>query len=314
MTTSILITPGDACGIGPEVALKAARFFGTKRVVCVGPPWLWRAAARKFGISELPPTLPVSALSNIPPQRFEFGRVSPLWGRIAVECVRAAARACMTGEAAALVTAPLTKAAMHAAGYHYQGHTDLLADLTGCSRYAMMLSAGRLRVIFVTMHQALRTVPDSLTSEAIRTTIELADTACRQLGIPHPRIAVCALNPHAGEAGAFGSEEEKVIVPAIKAAKIGSVSGPYSADTIFLRARRGEFDIVVAMYHDQGAIPIKLVGFANGVNTTVGLPIIRTSPDHGSAYDIAGRGVADFRSMLAALRMAARLVRRRSAL
>lgn len=311
MTAPILITPGDPAGIGPEVALKAAQIFGTYRVRCVGPDWLWHDAARAFNITSVPEILPVQELSNLRPRRIVYGKLSPFWGHVAVQCVRAAAHACINGSAAAMVTAPLTKAAIHAAGYRYQGHTDLLAEITGAQRHAMMLSTSRLRVILVTIHQPLRTVPDSLTVDRIKTTIELAHLACRQLGIPQPRIAVCALNPHAGEAGAFGSEEHDIIIPAIRATKHLNASGPYPADTIFLRTRRGEFDIVVAMYHDQGLIPIKLSGFAHGVNTTIGLPIIRTSPDHGSAYDIAGRGIADHRSMLAALRMAARLAHHR---
>jgi len=310
MTAPIVITPGDAAGIGPEVALKAAQLFGPQHVVFAGPRWLWQQAAQQFDTPVPERIMPVPALRGMRPQRIRYGQRSSAWGRVAVECVRAAAHACMAGDAAALVTAPLTKAGMHAAGYRYQGHTDLLAELTHAPRHAMMLSAGRLRVVLVTVHQALRTVARSLTRAAVADTIALAYAACRRLGVARPRIAVCGLNPHAGEDGAFGSEERTIIAPAISAAAQMNVTGPYPADTIFLRARRGEFDMVVAMYHDQGLIPIKLLGFERGVNTTLGLPIVRTSPDHGSAYDIAGRGVADPRAMLAALRMAARLARR----
>lgn len=312
MKKPLVVTPGDAAGIGPEVALKAAQVFGVDNIFFAGPRWLWQQAAEQFGMPEPDQIMPVPELRGMRPQRVRYGQVSAVWGRVAVECVRAAAQACLAGDAAGLVTAPLTKAGLHAAGYHYQGHTDLLAELTRAPRHAMMLSTGRLRVMLVTIHQALRTVAAALTTEAVRTTIELAHLACRQLGIPQPRIAVCGLNPHAGEDGAFGTEEQDIISPAIAATAHLNASGPYPADTVFLRAQRGAFDIVVAMYHDQGLIPIKLLGFEHGVNTTIGLPIVRTSPDHGSAYDIAGRGEADHRSMLAALRMAARLARQRS--
>jgi len=309
MTLPIVITPGDAAGIGPEVALKAALEFGVDKLFFAGPRWLWQQAAQQFSVPAPDQIMPVPALRGVRPQRVRYGHVSATWGRVALECVRAAAQACIAGTAAALVTAPLTKAGIHAAGYHYQGHTDFLADITRAPRHAMMLSTGRLRVMLVTIHQALRSVAECLTAERIRTTIELAHLACSQLGIAHPRIAVCALNPHAGENGAFGTEERDIITPAIVATAHLNASGPYPADTVFLRAHRGEFNIVVAMYHDQGLIPIKLLGFERGVNSTIGLPIVRTSPDHGSAYDIAGRGIADHRAMLAALRMAARLAR-----
>jgi len=313
MKLPIVITPGDAAGIGPEVALKAAQEFGVEKVFFAGPRWLWQQAAEHFSVPEPDHIMPVPALRSVRSQRVRYGQVSATWGRVALECVRAAAQACLAGDAAAIVTAPLTKAGIHAAGYHYQGHTDFLADITRAPRHAMMLSTGRLRVMLVTIHQALRSVAECLTAERIRTTIELAHLACTQLGIAQPRIAVCGLNPHASENGAFGSEERVIITPAIRATAHLNASGPYPADSVFLRAHRGEFDIVVAMYHDQGLIPIKLLGFERGVNTTIGLPIVRTSPDHGSAYDIAGRGIANYRSTLAALRMAARLARHRPA-
>ena len=306
----MLITPGDAAGIGPEVALKAARDLrGEFPLAFVGPAWLWQQAAQHFTLPAPHDYQAVPALDDIIPERIAYGQLSPLWGRVAMECVRAAAEACLAGAAAAMVTAPLTKAGIHAAGYNYQGHTDFIAGVTRAPRHAMMLSSGPLRVLLVTVHQSLRSVPDALSASAILDTIELAHETGRRLRIAQPRIAVCALNPHAGEAGAFGTEEEHIIAPAIRAAQQRhlNASGPHPADTIFAAAVRGRYDFVVAMYHDQGLIPVKLFGFEQGVNTTVGLPIVRTSPDHGTAYDIAGANSADPSSMIAAIRMAAGL-------
>ncbi len=306
----ILITPGDAAGIGPEVALKAtSELHDAYPFLFVGPEWLWRSAGARFSLPVQAEFLDVPALSDMAPQPVIFGEVSATWGRVAMECVRVAAQACLDGSAAAVVTAPLTKAGIHAAGYAYRGHTDFLADITHTKRHAMMLSCGALRVLLVTHHQSISSVPESLTVSEICEKIELAHEAGGRLNIEAPRIAVCGLNPHAGEAGAFGDEERTVIAPAIDMArgKGINVSGPYPSDTVFHRALEGEFDFVVAMYHDQGLIPVKLHGFDQGVNTTLGLPIVRTSPDHGSAYDIAGRGTARATSMKAAIRMAAGL-------
>ena len=309
----ILLTPGDATGIGPEVALKAAE-SSLSSVLCppsstfcfIGPKWLWKQTAEHFSLPLPEDILEVPTLKNIPETKIEFGKAEKIWGEIAMESVRFAADTCLKNEADAMVTAPLTKAGIHLAGYKYQGHTDFLAEITKTKKHAMMLSSKNLRVLMVTHHQSLKSVSDSLSIENIFEKIELANLAGKKLGINYPKIAVCGLNPHSGEAGAFGTEEIKIISPAILQAKKSDiiVEGPIPADTVFLRAVKGEFDFVIAMYHDQGLIPVKLHGFDEGVNTTLGLPIIRTSPGHGSAYDIAGTGKADETSMLEAIKMA----------
>ena len=208
-----------------------------------------------------------------------------------------------------IVTAPISKEALKMAGMKWHGHTEMLAKLTNTKDYAMMLVGEPLRVILVTIHTPLRSVPDMITRESVLKTIKLAKKACDMLGIENPRIAVAGLNPHAGEAGIFGSEESNAIIPAIEdAKKLGiPVAGPYPPDTVFNKAYNGEIDMVVCMYHDQGLIPLKMIAFDRGVNVTVGLPIIRTSPDHGTAYDIAWKGIANPSSMLEAIKLAARL-------
>jgi len=306
----VLITPGDIAGVGPEVALKAlsADDFNCK-LTLVGPEWIWSQAAEKFSVSINADFLNVSSLSSIPKQKIIYGEVSETFGVIAMECLRAAAEECLNKNAAAVVTAPLTKAGIHRAGYKYQGHTDFLAEISKAQKHAMMLSTGKLRVLLVTHHQSISSVPKSLTTEKITEKIELAHQCGQKLNINNPRVAVCALNPHAGESCAFGDEEEKIILPAIRISKDKNinVSGPYPSDTLFYRAANGEFDFVIAMYHDQGLIPVKLIGFDTGVNTTLGLPFVRTSPDHGSAYDIAGKGIANPASMISAIEMAEEL-------
>jgi len=308
----ILITPGDAAGVGPEVALKAARATdnGTRTTgyKFVGPKWLWKQTSENLSIPMPKNCLEVPALKEIPETDIKFGKISGTWGKVAMECVRFAAETCLKKEADAMVTAPFTKAGIHLAGYKYQGHTDFLAEITKTKKHAMMLSSNNLRVLMVTHHQSLLSVSASLSIENIFEKIELAHLAGKKLGITNPKIAVCGLNPHSGELGAFGNEEAEFITPAIlEARKCGIISeGPIPADTVFLRAVKGEFDFVVAMYHDQGLIPVKLHGFDKGVNTTLGLPIIRTSPGHGSAYDIAGKGKADESSMAEAINMAER--------
>ena len=279
------------------------------RLVFVGPEWVWRQSAETVKLPVPSRFLAVPGLDDIAPCAIKYGTVSALWGRIAMECVRTAAEACLRGDAAAMVTAPLTKAGIRLAGYTFEGHTDFLAQVTGAKRHAMMLSAGPLRVVLATVHQSLRSVPDALTSAGILEKIELAHEAGVRMGMKVPRIAVCGLNPHAGESGAFGDEETKVIIPAIKSAQQQglSVSGPHSPDIIYREARNGMHDFVIAMYHDQGLIPVKLLDFDHGVNTTLGLPIVRTSPDHGSAYDIAGKGVARADSMVEAIRAAVQM-------
>jgi 4-hydroxythreonine-4-phosphate dehydrogenase len=217
------------------------------------------------------------------------------------------------GRIAAIVTAPLNKEAMHAAGLDFPGHTEILAQRSGTEHVAMMLVNEQLRVILTTIHLALSDVPKTITQALELRTIELAHQACQGMGIENPRIAVAGLNPHAGENGKFGREEIEVIVPAIQRARAQgiNVTGPWPGDTIFMRARRGEFDMVVAQYHDQGLIPIKYLGVDEGVNVTVGLPFVRTSVDHGTAFDIAGQGIADPASLETAFKLAMRMLGRK---
>ncbi len=310
MSKVLVITPGDAAGIGPEVALKAAALCGARfPLQLLGPAWLWEHAARTLGLPLAAPVCTPPALAALPPCAIDYGVVSAGLGRVALECVRVGAQLCLAGGTAALVTAPLTKAGIQAAGYPVAGQTDFLADLTHTPRHAMMLSTGALRVLLVTHHQSLRSVPDALTAAAIVEKIALADEAGRRLRLPHVRIAVAALNPHAGEQGMFGDEEARIIAPAIAAARARGLaaSGPFPPDTVFRRAAQGEFEFVVALYHDQGLIALKMNGLHDCVNTTVGLPLVRTAPGHGTAYDIAGRGAADAGAMVAAIDMAAHL-------
>jgi 4-hydroxythreonine-4-phosphate dehydrogenase len=210
------------------------------------------------------------------------------------------------------VTAPINKEALKLAGYPWPGHTELLADLTHTKEVRMLLTSGRLRVVHVTTHRSLKSAIEAATKERVLTTIELAQEAGRRLGFQKPRIGVAGLNPHAGEGGLFGDEEQREIAPAVEAARQTGieVSGPWPADTLFWRAMTGEFDLLVAMYHDQGHVPVKLSGFDEGVNVSLGLPILRTSVDHGTAFDIAGRGVARWESMGAAIRLAAEMIAR----
>jgi 4-hydroxythreonine-4-phosphate dehydrogenase len=218
------------------------------------------------------------------------------------------------GDIAAVVTCPISKVLMHQAGYDYEGHTQLIASLTHCNDYVMMLAGERLRVALVTIHCSLREVPSLLSKERVYMTIAVTSKALAQdFGIQNSRLAIAALNPHAGEAGLFGDEEEKIITPAIEKARMDGylATGPYPSDTLFYKAAKGDFDAVVAMYHDQGLIPLKLLHFSNAVNVTLGLPIIRTSVDHGTAYDIAGKGIADPSSLKSAIQMAVAMTKNR---
>ena len=287
MRPRIAITVGDPSGIGPEVAAKAA---ADPRVLAVCEPILY-------------------APSN--GARFAPGVLSAEAGRAAHDVIVRAVSDAMDGTVQAVATAPVNKEAFRLAGLEWTGHTDLLAHLTGAPRVAMMFYSDRLMVVLATVHIALAEVPASLTQERVQATIALTAEAVPRFTKVPPRIAVAGLNPHAGEHGLFGTEEDRVIAPAIAACRARGVdvSGPYPADTVFVRATRGEFDVVVACYHDQGLIPVKLLAFGQAVNVTLGLPIVRTSVDHGTAFDIAGKGVADPQSMIAAVLLAARLAR-----
>jgi 4-hydroxythreonine-4-phosphate dehydrogenase len=283
----IAITVGDPAGIGPEIAQRAA---ADPRVLDVCEPIVYAP----------PPDL-----------TFSPGVLSAEAGRAAYDMILRATGDARRGEVEAMATAPINKEALRLAGLPWNGHTDLLAHLTGAQSVAMMFYSDALRVVLATVHLALADVPKALTADSMAATIRLSAAELPRFGFPRPRIAVAGLNPHAGEHGLFGCEEDTAIRPAIESCRADGidVSGPFPADTLFVRARRGEFDLVVACYHDQGLIPVKLLAFGQAVNVTLGLPIIRTSVDHGTAFDIAGRGVADPESMIAAVLLAARLAR-----
>jgi 4-hydroxythreonine-4-phosphate dehydrogenase len=250
------------------------------------------------------------ALANY--DQFEFGRLDARCGAAAVEYVRIATQLCLAGTADAMVTAPLNKEAVTLNGIGFSGHTEFIAELCGSSESRMLLASEKLATVHVTTHVPLRRAC-VLEPERILRTIELGNEAMKLLGIEEPRIAVCGLNPHAGEHGLFGEEDERFIAPAIASARETGIrcSGPHAGDTVFLQASRGAFDLVVAMYHDQGHIPMKLIDFEGTVNISLGIPIIRTSVDHGTAFDIAGQNLADARSMKQAMRLAARMAQTR---
>ncbi|MFA5521891.1 MAG: 4-hydroxythreonine-4-phosphate dehydrogenase PdxA [Castellaniella sp.] len=320
--TPIGITMGDAAGIGPEIILRLAGQDLPWPVVIYGDAGILAANAQRMDqdgrlrvvtLSDATEAtaLPAATLgvlnrwqalpADLPP-----GQVDARAGRGAYEYLCHAIDDAGAGKLRAIVTAPLHKQAMKLGGLDYPGHTEILAERTNTRDYAMMLANDELRVLLVTIHIALADVPAAITEQAELTSIRLAHRACRLAGIAHPRIAVAGLNPHAGEDGRFGREEIDIIAPAIARARREGmdVSGPWPGDTVFMRARRGEFDIVVAQYHDQGLIPVKYLGLDEGVNVTVGLPFVRTSVDHGTAFDIAGQGIADPRSLRAAYDLA----------
>jgi 4-hydroxythreonine-4-phosphate dehydrogenase len=282
----IAITEGDPAGIGPEIARRAAL---DPRVLAVCEPLLYSGA--REGAAFVPGTLSAEA------------------GRAAYDAIVRAAADAQSGKVSAVATAPINKEALRLAGLPWNGHTDLLEHLTGAPHVAMMFFSDQLRVVLATVHVALAEVPRLLTRELMEQTIDLTARELPRFGFAAPRLAVAGLNPHAGEHGLFGLEEQTAIAPAVAACRSRGidVAGPFPADTLFVRAQRGEFDAVIACYHDQGLIPVKLVAFGRAVNVTLGLPIIRTSVDHGTAFDIAGKGVADADSMVAAVLLAARL-------
>jgi 4-hydroxythreonine-4-phosphate dehydrogenase len=327
MTCWIGITLGDVTGIGPEVTLKALAaelVNDDTRYLLIGDEgYLHRlnekletllpmekfsdygAAGKIFTTRPFPEPLPEKLPSG-----------SPVAAHAAIAALKNGARRCLRHELGAVVTAPVNKAAIVRAGHRFVGQTELLAKAAKTKRYAMMLLGHDehdrwLRVALVTIHIAMKSVPRKMTAEKIMLAIELAAHACHDLGLPRAKIAVCGLNPHAGEGGEFGDEEIKTILPTVLAAQKNGldVIGPLSGDTVFHYALRGDYDAVVAMYHDQGLAPLKAVAFDTGVNWTLGLPFIRTSPDHGTAYDIAGKGIANPSSMIAAIRLAKQLAR-----
>jgi len=320
----IAITMGDPCAVGPEIVVKAAEHSEVAALcipLVVGDrPALERAmqvCGSRLGIVEVAEpeeayqvpegALALLALTRLPVEDLCYGKPGLAAGEAVYRYISKAAHLCLAGRVAAMVTAPINKEAMNRAGHDFHGHTELLAELCGVDDYVMMLAGDLLRVSLVTIHEALRDVPAMISRERVLNTIRItADGVRRLTGKARPRLAVLALNPHCGEGGMFGSEEQESIAPAIEAAKQGGIDamGPLSADTLFYFAQKGEYDGVVAMYHDQGLIPLKMLHFDDGVNVTLGLPIIRTSVDHGTAYDLAGTGRASEKSLLAAIRMA----------
>lgn len=315
------ITMGDAAGIGPEIIVKLFAAGLPCNTVVYGDAGILHATIQRLQLGDqlkvAEISSPVSAAADPAliqvlnrwqplPADLPLGRISPLAGRGAYEYLCHAIDDAKNTQLRAIVTAPLNKEAMQAGGIDYPGHTEILAERTKTGHYAMMLANPELRVILVTIHVALTQVSALINLDTELNTIRLAHAACRQAGIAQPRIAVAGLNPHAGENGRFGREEIEVIGPAIEQARAEGMdaSGPWPGDTIFMRARQGEFDIVVAQYHDQGLIPVKYLGVDHGVNVTVGLPFVRTSVDHGTAFNIAGQGIADPSSLRAAYELA----------
>ncbi len=327
----LLVTMGDAAGIGPEIIVQAFRQGALHDAVVIGDPAvLRRAGAPMTALIDAPADLvdvPSGCLPLLQPPdlpaglaELPLGRIDARNGAAAARCIEQAVALVQAGQGAAIVTAPLHKEALAAAGLPWPGHTEMLQAL--CTTpgqpappVRMMLANDELRVVLVTIHLSLRRALDAVTFDAVLQTLRIAHRAARDWGQPAPRIAVAGLNPHAGEGGLFGDEELTIIGPAVQAARAEGIdaSGPYAPDTVFMRARRGAFDLVVAMTHDHGLIPVKYLGVEQGVNVTLGLPLVRTSPDHGTAFDIAGQGLADASSLVAALRWARRALAARQA-
>ncbi|MFC0141374.1 D-threonate 4-phosphate dehydrogenase [Erwinia mallotivora] len=325
MNKIIAVTMGDPAGIGPEIIIKSlaeGELSGATAVVVGCASTLRRVLG--MGIT---PQAEIRVLNRVAearfapgiinvideplaePQALKPGLVQVAAGDLAFRCVKRATELAMAGEVHAIATAPLNKEALHAAGHLYPGHTELLAKLTDSKDYAMVLYTDRLKVIHVTTHIALRKFLDTLNGERVETVTAMADTFLRRVGYTNPRIAVAGVNPHAGENGLFGDEEIKIVGPSVEKMKAQglNVTGPCPPDTVFLQCYEGQYDIVVAMYHDQGHIPLKLLGFYDGVNITAGLPFIRTSADHGTAFDIAWTGKAKSESMAISIQLAMQL-------
>jgi len=321
----IAITMGDPAGVGPEIVLGALATTEVSqecRPVVVGDATVLRQADRLLGtglsiecLKQLddtisrPGSIQVLDLSNVSWDDLQLGHVSAMAGRAAVDYVTTAIGLAQRGEVDAIVTAPINKQAINLAGYQYIGHTEILADLTHTHTCTTMLANGNLRVTHVTRHVPLRKVASHVTQASVLQTIITSAQGLHKLGIHRPRVAVAALNPHSGDGGLLGQEELEQIGPAVEQAREQGIDarGPYPADTVFVRAARGEFDVVVAMYHDQGHIPIKVSDFERSYTITLGLPILRTSVDHGTAFDIAWQGKANPQSMIAAIHAAAQL-------
>lgn len=334
------ISMGDPAGVGPEIiamALKRPRVHQICRPLVIGDAGVVRKATGYVGggidvrgvtsVADArfdPRVIDVFDLKNVDLDRFELGKVSAMAGNAAFEAVRTMIELAKRGDIAATVTAPIHKEALVAAGHHFPGHTEIFAHFTGTSDFTMMLAAENVRVVHVSTHVSLRQACDAVTKQRVLKVIELGHDACRRLGIENPRVGVAGLNPHASDGGLFGSEEREQIIPAIEAARAKGidVEGPQPPDTFFAKAVSGAYDVCVAMYHDQGHIPVKIKGFSydpkrkawtsvNGINVSLGLPIIRTSVDHGTAFDQAGKGTASDASLIDAIEYAAKLAANR---
>jgi len=321
------ITMGCPVGIGPEIILRFLTQAGTQLVrwpVVIGDAGVLRRCAATLGVTLRvvdwqpgapcqPQALNVLSLSDLG-DTLVWGKPTGETGRAMGGYIEEAARLVRQGQLAGLVTCPISKAALKAGGYRFPGHTEMLAELCQAKDFAMMMAGARLRVTLVSIHQPLAEVPAAITLESVLRMITITGRALRDdFGVREPRLAVAGLNPHAGEEGMFGDEEQRVIVPAVVAGHRAGwlVEGPFPPDTVFHKAAAGQFDAVVAMYHDQGLIPFKLLHFSDGVNVTLGLPMVRTSVDHGTAYDIAGQGLADPASLAAAVSLAEAIVANR---
>ena len=309
----LALTVGDPAGIGPEIVVKAlsAESRPQADVSVYGPADVLEDRARRVSLAW--PIAGVPIVDIGPAKDVAPGRASAAGGRAAAAAVLAAARDALAGRVDAVVTAPLNKESLAAAGHPWPGHTEMLAEAAGSADVAMLFVGGGLRVALVTIHRSLRSVPDAVTADEVMRVVRLVHRELPALGADQRRIALCGLNPHAGEAGLFGREEIDVLAPAVARLRAEGidVSGPFPADSLFVRASRGEFDAVVAQYHDQGLIPVKLLSFGHAVNVTLGLPFVRTSVDHGTGFDIVGSGTADAGSLLAAMELAATLVANR---
>ncbi len=324
----LAITMGDPYGVGPEIIVKALESLSNNDRICIvviGDRIIFEEAMNflkkplKFKILksseklDLKPDGCIIKLIDMEMikgfKKTTLGGPTKNGGKASIYYIKKAVELVLEKVVDAIVTSPISKESWKMAGFKWQGHTEMLAELTHTKEYAMMFVSDRMNIILVTIHTPLKKIPSLIKKDRILKTIRLSKKACYMLGIEKPRIAVAGLNPHAGEGGLFGDEEIREIIPSIKKAqKEGiQVSGPYPPDTLFYKAYKGEFDMIICMYHDQGLIPLKMIAFNKGVNVTVGLPFIRTSPDHGTAYDIAWRGIADPSSMLEAIKLAATL-------
>ncbi|WP_434631859.1 4-hydroxythreonine-4-phosphate dehydrogenase PdxA [Thermoanaerobacterium thermosaccharolyticum] len=313
------ITMGDPAGIGAEVALKALNsnynfkgkyiIYGSLNVLeyYINLLNIKKSINVIKNISEFDErTINIFNVYNVDLDKFKIGKISPICGLAAYKYIEAAIRDALNGNIGAIVTAPINKEALHLSGHNFNGHTEIFAKLTNTNKYAMMLIGGPLKVIHVSTHTSLKNACEKVKKERVVDVIQLAYDTLKKMKIDNPRIAVAGLNPHAGESGLFGMEEIKEIIPAIEEAKKLNINveGPIPPDTVFIKAVKNYYDIIVVMYHDQGHIPVKLLGFDTGVNITVGLPIVRTSVDHGTAFDIAGKGIANEKSMVEAMKTA----------